>query len=563
MAQLSILFVDDSDLDVMLAVRALRSAGYEIRYDRVERAGDLVDRLSTGWDVVVCDHQMPEFDALSALRLHREAGGDTPFLILSGAMPDAMAIDAMREGARDFIHKDNIGRLVPAIERELRDARGRELLRQTQASVDRLLHCDMLTGLGNVDALMQRLTGEIAGGRAFTLFLVDLDRFQRISQTLGMVAGNRILRVVAMRLESLVVGDGEAGFAARVGIDRFALLRPGLHDEHAVDAFGRAVHAVLQEPARIDDQDLIVTAGIGAAAYPAHGYRADVVLRAAEAALDVAKRSGVRRATLYEPGMGSSDPPAMVFERALHRAVAERQFVLHYQPQVELEGGRPVAVEALLRWQAPERGLVAPGEFIPSLEESGLILAVGEWVIEEATRQLMEWRDAGLPRVRMAINLSALQFRQPEFVTRLAERIAEVGADPSDIELEITEGLAMGDEENTIATLSALKTLGVRLAIDDFGTGYSSLAYLRHFPVDCLKIDRSFLRSEAGGAGYGVARAVVAMGTSLNLATVAEGIEHAEQCEAMKTFGCHHGQGFHFARPMNAADCTRFLGRWT
>ena len=562
MAQISILFVDDSDLDVMLAVRALRSAGYEVRYDRVERPDDLADRLTVGWDAVVCDHQMPEFDALSALRLHRESGGDTPFLILSGAMPDEMAIDAMREGARDFIHKDNIGRLVPAIEREIRDARGRELLRQTQDSVDRLLHCDMLTGLGNVDAMMQRIAGEIARSRPFTLFLVDLDRFQRISQTLGMVAANRILRIAAMRLEALVVGQGEAGLAARIGVDRFALVRPGLLDEHGVEDFGRAIHALLQEPARVDDQDLIVTAGVGAAAYPAHGYRSDVVLRAAEAALDAAKRAGPRRISVYEPGMGSGEQPGLVLERALHRALAERQFVLHYQPQVELESGRPVAVEALLRWQAPERGLVAPGEFVPSLEDSGLILAVGDWVIEEATRQLREWRDAGLPRVRMAINLSALQFRQPDFVTRLADRIAEVGADPADIELEITEGVAMGNEENTIQTLSALKTLGVRLAIDDFGTGYSSLAYLRHFPVDCLKIDRSFLRSEAGGAGYGVARAVVAMGASLNLSTVAEGIEHGEQCEAMKACGCTHAQGFHFARPMSAAECGHFLGRW-
>lgn len=559
MARLSVLFVDDSDLDVMLAVRALRGAGYEVRYERVERAPDLAARLPGDWDVVVCDHQMPEFDALSALRVHRESGADLPFLIVSGAIPDALAIDAMREGARDFIHKDNLLRLAPAIERELREARNRELLRQTQASVDRLLNYDMLTGLGNIDALMQRLASGVAAGRPFALLLVDLNRFRRITQTLGLVAGNRILRVAAMRLEQLL--DGE-GFAARIGMDRFALFRPGLVDEHAVAEFGRAVHEALLAPATLEEHDIVLTAGVGVAVFPVHGYRPDVLLRAAEAALDAAKRAGLRQVALYEPGMGAREPSSLVLERALHRAVAAHEFVLHFQPQVDLASGRPIGVEALLRWQDPGRGLVPPGEFIAQLEDTGLILAVGDWALGEAIRQLRAWRDAGVPAPRMAVNLAALQFQQPDLVDRLADRLDAAGVSPGDLELEITERVAMGNEESTIATLSALKTLGVRLAIDDFGTGYSSLAYLRHFPVDCLKIDRSFLRRDGGADGLAIARAVVAMGDSLRLATLAEGVETPEQAAALLESGCRNAQGFHFARPLAADACAAFLRQW-
>ena len=561
MQQIRVLFVDDSDLDVMLAVKALRAAQYDVVYTRVERADEMARELeSTAWDVVICDHKMPEFDALTALRLHTRMHSEWPFIIVSGAMPDELAIEAMREGARDFLNKNNLSRLAPAIARELRDAQDRSLLRQTQASMDRLLYSDLLTGVGNQDALFQRL-GEAVGKRErVALFLVDLDRFRRVTQSLGLVAANRILRVTAMRLGAVV--EAHKGFVARLGADRFGLLMPYAGDRPLLASVGAQIHEALQPPVHFDGHGFMVTAGVGVAITPDHALQVERLLQVAESALDEAKRAGGHGVVVYEEGMGAETRHQLILEHALFHAMTRGEFVLHYQPQVALSSGRPLAIEALLRWQCPERGMVLPGEFVPLLEDSGLIVPVGQWVIGEALAQLKRWRDIGLTQVRLAINLSAAQFRQIDFVPMVQGLLKASGVPADQVELEITESVAMGNEEQTMATLTALKALGVTVAMDDFGTGYSSLAYLQHFSVDRLKIDQCFVRGEAAGGHDGIVKAVVALGQSMNMATMAEGVETAAQAERLLASGCTEAQGFHFARPMPADEMTDYLRRW-
>ena len=248
--------------------------------------------------------------------------------------------------------------------------------------------------------------------------------------------------------------------------------------------------------------------------------------------------------------MGGRDQGRVVLETELYHALVNQEFVLYYQPQTSLTDGHLVGVEALLRWRHPSRGLVPPGEFIPILEETWLIVPVGEWVLTEACRQSVAWRRQGVGPFRVAVNLSALQFQQPGLAERVGEIILREGARPQDMELEITENVAMNNEEEVLATLMRLKAIGVALAIDDFGTGYSSLSYLQQFPVDRLKIDQSFVRGAAAGESMKLARAIVALGTSLGLETIAEGVETREQAERLERFGCALAQGFWFARPM-------------
>jgi diguanylate cyclase (GGDEF)-like protein len=556
--QFRILFVDDSEPDVLLAIKALRDAGLSVDSRRVDTAPEFSRELAAGpWDLVICDHRMPEFDSLSALRLLNRSGQDIPFIIVSGIIPDEVAIAAMREGARDFVNKNNLSRLAPAVEREVREAKNRDLLRQSQAVIERMLRYDALTGLPNGDAFQERLSALIAGGAPFMACLIDLNRFRKIVQGLGMVVGNRALHALAGRLASCCASDD---FLARVGTDSFVLLRPGRFDAAVLESLFARLQAALSTPVSIQGQDIRLSCCVGAAAFPEHGAQASELLHSAEAALTQAKIAGPGQARWFVAGMGDSPRRMMLLESALYQAVHNREFVLFYQPQVDLASGRVVGVEALLRWRSPERGLVAPDDFIPTLEESGMIVGVGEWVLREACRQLQAWQAAGAEQLRMAVNLSAVQFQQSDLVAMVGRVLASSGVDPRRIELEITENIAMHNEERLIDTLRALKALGVSLAIDDFGTGYSSLSYLQHFPVDRLKIDRAFIRDALPGDGLVIVRAVVAMGTSLNLAVIAEGIESEWQVAMLRAAGCQEGQGYLYSRPLPAADCASFLG---
>jgi predicted signal transduction protein with EAL and GGDEF domain len=349
---------------------------------------------------------------------------------------------------------------------------------------------------------------------------------------------------------------------SRQGGDEFVIL---LHEvTHAQDAAVSAdkVLLALSAPHNIDGHDLHVTASIGIATYPADGTDAETLLQNADFAMYHAKDSGRNNYQFFKPDMTVRAVERQSVEDGLRHAIERQEFALHYQPKMNLKTGAIVGVEALIRWRHPERGLVPPAQFIPIAEECGFIVPIGRWVLREACRQARAWQDGGLPPMPIAINISAVELRAKDFVAGVRATLKETGLEPRYLELELTETFLMQDSDSTADVLHALKDVGVRLALDDFGTGYSSLSYLKRFPIDTLKIDRSFVRDLTTDADdASIVSAVISMGNSLHMRVVAEGVETREQLAFLQAQNCPYGQGYHFSRPVVAREFTQLLGR--
>jgi len=409
---------------------------------------------------------------------------------------------------------------------------------------------DPVTGLANRALFSERARQAIArarrdGGSIAVIFL-DLDDFKTVNDSLGHAEGDEVLVEVARRLDGGVRG---ADTAARFGGDEFAILLEGADSQQAADAAQRVIE-LLAEPFMTGGREVDLRASLGITVALAQDERtAEELIRDADAAMYAAKRDGHGSYRLFEPTMHAAVVERLGLRSDLQRALTADEFELHYQPVVHLRDGSVAGFEALLRWRHPVRGLVSPAEFIPIAEETGLIVPIGRWVLREAAAHARRIR----PGLRMNVNLSAKQLHDDGLIDAVAEAIE--GLDPSCFVLELTESVLMDDAELAVERLQALKTLGVRLALDDFGTGYSSLGYLSRFPVDILKLDRSFLNSDQSQ----LVGAVVALGLVLNLDVVAEGIEEAEQWWALRALGCHYGQGFHFSRPLPAAESLAYL----
>lgn len=552
---LRVLSIEDSEDDFELIRNKLAEGGFTVEHQRVDTEDGLRAVLELKpWDVVICDHNLPALDSMSALRIVRKTAGDTPFIIVSGLISDEVAAEAMRHGARDFIHKDNLSRLAPAIARELLQAAMQAELQEVQEDFYRVSHFDGLTGLPNCEHLFRHLRSMTLhpAGNPFAVFLIDLNRFRKIIKTLGVIAGDKVLLDSAERLR---MAFGEDDFIARLGADRFVAVVPYLDSEARASELAAAIHQCMSGVFRVDGQELFVKASVGVSFYPGDGRKWDELFRNAESALYSAKADGGSSYQAYKPEMGIRGKECLTMETALYHALEKEQFVLHYQPQFDLFSGRIVGAEALIRWQHPELGMIPPSEFVHLLEETGLIVAVGEWVLRTACAQNRQWQDAGLPPISIAVNLSAMQFRQRELAGMVGKVLQETGLHPGHLELEITENIAMHAEEMIIAILDELRAIGIRIAIDDFGTGYSSLSYLKRFPIDKLKIDRSFVRDCKGCINDdGIVMAIIGMGRSLKLKVIAEGVETPMQADFLKLHGCDEVQGFFYGKPMDGAD---------
>ncbi len=424
---------------------------------------------------------------------------------------------------------------------------------------DQLAHqafYDSLTGLPNRALLMDRLNRALARGSRSPAYVavlfLDLDHFQVINDSLGHAAGDRLLMAVAEQIEGCAQPEDTV---ARLGGDEFAILIEETNDVIDAVHLAERIAECLRAPVVIDGREIVVTTSIGVTLSARGGSGADALVRDADVALYAAKAKGRARCEVFDPSMGARAFERLELEEDLRHAIPDGALRVVYQPIVNLATGQMLGMEALARWQHPRRGLLPPSEFIPMAEQSGLILAIDGWVIEEACRQLQEWR---LPRpaepcLVMSVNLSARQFDQPDLVEMIARALHASGLPPHALKLEITESIAMGDADSAVATLNALKALGVQIAIDDFGTGYSSLSYLKRFPVDTLKIDRSFVVGLGHDAeNTAIVRAVIALAKSLGLSVTGEGIETAEQLHELQSLGCDQGQGYYFARPLTA-----------
>jgi diguanylate cyclase (GGDEF)-like protein/PAS domain S-box-containing protein len=450
---------------------------------------------------------------------------------------------------------------VPARATAIRDIRERRTIQERLA---RQSFYDTLTGLPNRSLFMDRVTHALGWAHPdeatpLAVFLFDLDRFKVINESLGHAVGDQLLAAVGRRLADTL---RPADTLARLGGDEFAVLVDGLAGEAAAEGLARRMVEALAAPFFVEGRDTHVTASVGVAMSRAGAQSAADLLREAEIALYRAKADASDRVAIFHPRMSASSMDRLELELDLRWAIERDELRVHYQPLVDLRTGQTLGHEALVRWEHPTRGLLAPLSFIPLAEETGLILAIGDFVLAEACRQARTWQltDPRLADLVVSVNLSVRQFARPDLAARIAAVLAETGLPPATLELEITESAAMSDAEATGVTLRTLHELGVRVALDDFGTGYSSLSYLSKLPLDGIKIDRSFVSGlHESPANLAIVRAVVGLAQGLGIAVTAEGIEREDQLAELRDLGCDRGQGFLFARPLTAADAARAL----
>ena len=443
-----------------------------------------------------------------------------------------------------------------------RDALRAEMKRrvEVQSKLAHLATHDPLTGLPNRMLLTERLAEQIViakdSGRSLALLYLDLDHFKDVNDTLGHGAGDALLRVVAERLKSCLRDDA---MVARMGGDEFALWVPDADSAAALRLADR-IRAHLLEPISLAGHRVFVGVSIGCTLCPTDGNDVSTLLSNGDIAMYRAKQEGRNCVQMFDTTLDAGVKRRASLEQALHEAVSLNQVAVAYQPQIDLVNGQFVGVEALLRWTHPGHGAVYPDEFVPIAERSGLINNLGGWILHESCRQVLAWSNAGLPELRVAVNLATAQFKGSDVPRLVAEVLAATGLHPSRLELEITETGVMQDMRDAIEVLRALASLGVTLAIDDFGTGYSSLSYLRKLPVDKIKIDRSFVSEVAVDEdAAAVARAMVGLAHSLRLAVVAEGVETAEQASFMRSTQCEYGQGYLYGRPMPPLEMQALL----
>jgi diguanylate cyclase (GGDEF)-like protein len=445
---------------------------------------------------------------------------------------------------------------------------------RSEHRIVRLAYFDALTGLPNREQSRNRLSSALASAkqhqRMLAVLYLDLDNFKRVNDTLGHAVGDELLCQVASRLRSSLRSDevvddlpsARSSHIARLGGDEFIVILPNIRSADDAAAVANRLIAELQEPMRLALHTLVVTPSVGVAMYPADGVEVDTLLRNADLAMYFAKRKGPGMFAIYDASMNDAALHRFTLEAKLRGALERGEFTLHYQPQFDVRSGGISGMEALLRWTSDELGVVPPAEFIPVAEETGLILSIGEWVLRTACRQAKTWVDEGLPVARIAVNVSGQQFALKEFPQVVAAIVKETGIRASMLELEITESVVMKDEAWAEQALAQLKEQGVMLAIDDFGTGYSSFGRLRHFAVDRLKIDRSFMTSLIDCSDdRAIAAAIIAMSRSLRINVTAEGVESFPQLLFLQEHDCHEAQGFLFSRALPAADAHKLLCR--
>ena len=490
------------------------------------------------------DEMLPTHGLHHQLAVPSETGSEPVFTLLA-----ASANKPFNEADKDFLNS-----LAHALSAALERHRSRERLTY-------LARFDGLTGLPNRGLLFERLEHALTAARSqgtrVALLYLDLDRFKLVNDTLGHEAGDHLLVQAAHRMVACLRASDTV---ARLAADEFAVLLPGLDGQADVENVGRKVLAQLTRPFEIHGQEVFISASIGAVIYPDHGLDAASMVRGADQAMNHAKHTGRNELRVYSEEMNARETDRLEIGTRLRAALEREEFKLVYQPRVSLVTGRICGMEALLRWTHPSRGPISPVEFVPVLEDTGLIIGVGEWVLREAAQQLVRWQNMGLNVPGVAVNLSARQFASPELDRQVRTVLAETGVDPSMLEFELTESMLMHEPAKAVATLEHFRSYGLRLSVDDFGTGYSSLSYLRRFPLDALKVDRTFVRDLATNADdMAITLAIISMAHSLKLKVVAEGVETTEQLDLLANAGCNEIQGFYFSPPVPAQEIERML----
>jgi len=557
--------VDDDPMWRYLTCTALRERGWDVL--DCASGTSLLDALAQRpADIVVIDATGPHSEGFETCRRVRAlAGAELPALLVGGHEDESSIRRAYESGADDYFirstHWTLLAERMRHLVRRSGTARQAQAERAARERLERLASHDPLTGLPNRTRFVAALDAAIGAAalrdERVAVAVLDLDRFTQVNETLGQTAGDELLGRIAERVrESLSIGPGEAGedapMLARLPGDEFALMLPRVTSISEVDECIRRAMTALRRPFRVADTDCFVSASAGIALFPRDSDSAGTLLARADRAVREVKARGRNDAAWYLPSLNRDPRARMDIVAGLHKALDRSEFELHYQPCVDVGQGRVTGMEALLRWRRDGR-LVPPGEFIPVAEDTGLIVPIGEWVLQTAAERLAAWRRAGLAVERIAVNVPTIHFERESLLSTLRAAMHVHRLAPRSLELELTETCMVRDFERTLPRIEALIGAGATLAIDDFGTGYSSLAYLTRLPIDKLKVDRAFVNqlgaSRQGGA---VCRAIVALGQSLGVQVLAEGVETVEQAGALLALGCRSMQGFLFSRPVPA-----------
>ncbi len=561
-----VLIADDDPGVRILAASGLEADGFEVA--EVTTGGEALAYCQRKQpDLLVLDLNMPLVNGFDVCRILRRAAAvcATPILIMTGVEDLDSIKRALDAGATDFIRKP----IHPA----LLAHRARYILSASyaHAQLGRLANYDSLTGLANRQRFAERLEALVAKARSskrvLALLYVDLDRFNRINDSLGQGAGDQVLQTVADRIRDRVrTTDAVSRVArlavSRLGADSFAVILSQIASEQAAGVIAHRLLHAIAEPLVVAGQQVSTTASIGIAVYPRDGDDPASLVRCADVAMHNAKQHGGNNVRFFSSSMNAASRRRLTLENCLREALKREELCLHYQPKVDLASGRVTGMEALLRWEHPEMGTISPVEFIPIAEETGSMVGIGEWVLRTACGQNKAWQDAGLEKLRIAVNVSSVQFVHQDLLQTVERALRDTRLAPEYLELEVTESLMMLNVSGSGRTLSGLRDKGVHVALDDFGTGYSSLAYLRSFPLDSLKIDSSFVADLTLDAGAdGIIQAILAMAKVLELNVVAEGVETEDQADFLRSHGCNEIQGWLFSKALPAAEFENLVRR--
>ncbi len=509
------------------------------------------------YDLVFLDYHLDGRDTIELLRRSASSEGRSmPVVMLADNEDHLDDLEVIRQGAADYLSKQELS--VSILKRSVRYAIERKKIEQRLLT---LSHYDPLTGLANRNLFYLKLTDGIIqtlrGNQLLALFFLDLDHFKEINDTLGHPSGDRLLQEVSTRLKKATRASDTV---ARLGGDEFAIIATHLGDENDITLLAKKLITSFNEPFNLGGTQINTHTSIGIALCPVHGHDPDELLRHADLALYQAKAAGRNNFKFYDSELDARAQEYRALEQEMRHALHHRDFTLHYQPMFSSDGKQVIGVEALVRWFHRVRGMIAPNDFIPLAESSGLILPLGEQVLEMACDQINQWQQLGLPEILVAVNLSPAQFSDPELVDKIMAILEKKRVAPQRIELEITENTLMETGPEVVERLTRLHDLGIKLAIDDFGTGYSSLSYLKKFPVHKLKIDRAFVKDITTDQDDAtIARSIIHLGQAMNLEIIAEGVETEEQLKFLCDEGCQQVQGFLFAKPMSAAALIDWL----
>ena len=562
-----------------IAARELAEAALKLRQRAIEASANAILIINTGGAGFTIDYVNPAFERISGYSAEEAVGQAVGFLCnqdlrQSGLRELAAAAAEQREGhaiLRTY-RKDGLMFWSDIYLAPVRDEHGTvnhfviaqydiTERKRHEAELEFRTNRDPLTGLANRNLLRDRLAQSLAFAMRHAhpvwVVFVDLDRFKFVNDTLGHLAGDELLKKVAERLQGAV---RETDTVARLGGDEFVLLLPERSDVALSTIVVQRVMDAIARPVTIEGHEFFLTCSVGVSAFPADGDDVETLIKHADIAMYRAKETGRNNFQFYTATMNQQALERLRLEGDLRTALERDEFVLHYQPQVDLRSGRIVGMEALLRWQHPHLGMVPPLRFIGLAEETGLIVPIGAWVLRTACQQAKAWQVEGLGFLRVSVNLSARQFNQHDLTRSIADILQETGLDPQYLELELTESMVMTDVEHTVGMLRDLKTIGVQMSIDDFGTGYSSLSYLKRFPIDVLKIDQSFVRDiTLDPDDAAIVTTIIALAHNLRLNVIAEGVETGAQLHYLQRHGCDEIQGYYFSRPVPAAEFAQMV----